>query len=139
MTASSLYCQCYLSVAAVSVRRMIPLKGVVLDAPDPRQLARFYCELLGWRLGDDDETWATAIGPSDTKLSFQLEPNYRPPTWPSETEKQQMQLHLDLQVDDLEAAHERATSLGARLQDFQPQPDVRVYADPVGHIFCFFV
>ncbi|MFI6680717.1 VOC family protein [Kribbella sp. NPDC050470] len=117
---------------------MIPLKGVVLDSPDPRQLARFYCELLGWQLGEDDETWATAIGPNDTKLSFQLEPNYRPPTWPSETEKQQMQLHLDLQVDDLEAAHERATSLGARLQEFQPQPDVRVYADPVGHIFCFF-
>jgi hypothetical protein len=22
--------------------------------------------------------------------------------------------------------------------DFQPQPDVRVYADPVGHVFCFF-
>jgi len=22
--------------------------------------------------------------------------------------------------------------------EFQPQPDVRVYADPVGHIFCFF-
>ncbi|WP_433163820.1 VOC family protein [Kribbella sp. CA-247076] len=118
---------------------MIPLKGVVLDAPDPRQLARFYCDLLGWKLGDDDETWATATGPNDTKLSFQSEPAYRTPTWPSDAREQQMQLHLDFKVDDLEAAHEHATSLGARLQDFQPQPDVRVYADPVGHIFCFFV
>jgi catechol 2,3-dioxygenase-like lactoylglutathione lyase family enzyme len=119
---------------------MIPLVGVVLDAPDPRQLARFYCELLGWELGDDDETWATAKGPDGSSgLSFQLEPNYRAPSWPSETETQQMQLHLDFKVDDLEAAHQHATSLGARLQDFQPQPEVRVYADPVGHIFCFFV
>jgi catechol 2,3-dioxygenase-like lactoylglutathione lyase family enzyme len=118
---------------------MIPLAGVVLDGPDPQKLARFYCELLGWKLGDDDETWATAIGPGDTKLSFQLEPNYRSPSWPSETDKQQMQLHLDFRVDDLEAAHQHATSLGATLQDFQPQPDVRVYADPVGHIFCLFV
>ncbi|MEU4605217.1 VOC family protein [Kribbella sp. NPDC023972] len=119
---------------------MIPLVGVVLDAPDPRKLARFYCELLGWELGDDEETWATAVSPDGgTKLSFQLERNYQPPTWPSESDRQQMQLHLDLRVDDLEAAHQHATSLGARLQDFQPQSDVRVYADPVGHIFCFFV
>lgn len=138
-TGSSPFSRRCLSVAAVSVRRMIPLKGVVLDAPDPRRLARFYCDLLGWQLGDDDETWATATGPNDTGLSFQLEPHYRTPSWPSVPEKQQMQLHLDFKVDDLEAAHEHATSLGARLQDFQPQPDVRVYADPVGHIFCFFV
>jgi catechol 2,3-dioxygenase-like lactoylglutathione lyase family enzyme len=119
---------------------MIELKGVVLDAPDPRKLGRFYCELLGWELHADEETWVTATGPDgSTGLSFQLEPNYRPPSWPSETDRQQMQVHLDFKVDDLEAAHEHATSVGARLQEFQPQPDVRVYADPVGHIFCLFV
>jgi hypothetical protein len=37
-------------------------------------------------------------------------------------------------VDDLEAAHERAISLGARLLDTQAK--FRVYADPVGHPFC---
>lgn len=41
----------------------IPLKGVVLDAPDPGELARFYCRLLGWELDADEEGWATAIGP----------------------------------------------------------------------------
>jgi hypothetical protein len=50
-----------------------------------------------------------------------------------------MQVHLDFHVDDLESAHRRAVDAGARLMEFQPQPDVRVYADPVGHIFCFFV
>ncbi|MFG1624227.1 VOC family protein [Kribbella sp. NPDC049227] len=118
----------------------IPLMGVVLDAPDAQELARWYCRLLGWELGDDEDGWATAIGPQGvTKLSFQGEPTYRPPTWPSSPEQQQMQLHLDFKVDDLETAHRRAIDAGARLMEFQPQPNVRVYADPVGHIFCFFV
>jgi hypothetical protein len=43
-------------------------------------------------------------------------------------------MHLDLAVDDLEAAHERAISLGARHLDTQKK--FRVYADPVGHLFC---
>jgi catechol 2,3-dioxygenase-like lactoylglutathione lyase family enzyme len=118
----------------------IPLVGVVLDAPDAGELARFYCRLLGWEPGVDEEGWATVIDPDgSTKLSFQGEPAYRAPTWPSSAEEQQMQLHLDFKVSDLESAHQRAIDAGARLMGFQPQPDVRVYADPVGHIFCFFV
>ena len=42
-------------------------------------------------------------------------------------------------MDDLETAHRRAIDAGARLMEFQPLPNVRAYADPVGHIFCFFV
>ncbi|GAA1590643.1 MULTISPECIES: VOC family protein [Kribbella] len=115
------------------------LKGVVLDAPDPRELGEFYSRLLGWELHADEETWVTATDPDGTTgLSFQLEPDYQPPSWPSRQNIQQMQLHLDIKVDDLKAAHERAIAAGARLMEFQPQPDVRVYADPVGHIFCLF-
>jgi catechol-2,3-dioxygenase len=121
------------------VNEKIPLKGVVLDAPDPRELADFYCRLLGWEINSSNETWVTTVSPpGSTKLSFQYEPNYRPPTWPSETDKQQMMLHLDFQVQDLEAAHQHALAVGARPMEWQPQPDVRVYADPVGHVFCFF-
>jgi hypothetical protein len=49
-----------------------------------------------------------------------------------------MQLHLDLRVDDLAAACAHAESLGAELAELQPQEDVRVYLDPVGHPFCLF-
>lgn len=80
----------------------------------------------------------TVSPPGNTKLSFQYEPNYRPLTWPSETDKQQMILHLDFQMQDLEAAHQHALSVGARPMVRQSQPDVRVYPDPVGHLFCFF-
>jgi hypothetical protein len=50
-----------------------------------------------------------------------------------------MQLHLDLQVEDLHAATARALELGATEADFQPQDDVRVLLDPDGHPFCLFL
>ena len=50
-----------------------------------------------------------------------------------------MQLHLDIEVDDLEAAGAHAVATGAVLADFQPQEDVRVYLDPAGHPFCLWV
>ena len=115
------------------------LAGVVLDAPDARALADFYRRLLGWETVADEPDWVSLKGPDTTKISFQTEPEYRPPSWPSDGGHQQMMLHLDFEVDDLEAAHRHAVAVGARLADFQPQPDVRVYTDPAGHPFCLFV
>ena len=51
---------------------------------------------------------------------------------------QRMQLHLDLAVDDLDAATAHAVEVGARLAEHQPQDDVRVLLDPAGHPFCLF-
>jgi hypothetical protein len=50
-----------------------------------------------------------------------------------------MQLHLDLQVDDLEQAVAHAEECGARQASFQPQDDVRVMLDPSGHPFCLYL
>jgi predicted enzyme related to lactoylglutathione lyase len=47
-----------------------------------------------------------------------------------------MQLHLDIEVDDLAAAVELAVAAGATVAEFQPQDDVRVCLDPAGHPFC---
>ncbi len=115
------------------------LSGVVLDAPDPRALAGFYRRLLGWTVAADDPTWVTLVGPDGgAKLSFQLEPVFARPTWPSTPHEQQMMAHLDIRVDDLEAAGAEAVAAGAVLADFQPQEHVRVYYDPAGHPFCLF-
>jgi hypothetical protein len=117
----------------------IEFSGVVLDSPEPRRLAGFYRDLLGWEIGDDESTWVTVLPPGGgTKLSFQLEPKYRSPRWPSESDQQQMQLHLDLKAPELETTVQRAIELGATLMPWQPQDDVRVMADPDGHIFCLF-
>ena len=116
--------------------------AAVLGTPDPRGLARFYQQMLGWPLRDDTDEWAT-LRPADgsTGLSFQLETEHVPPVWPPERGTQQMQQHLDFLVDDLEAASAVAEEAGARLLNAytDPHEDVRTYADPAGHPFCLFV
>jgi len=116
------------------------LCATVLDAPDPRALAAFYQKLFGWPVVQDEPEWVTLRPPGGGPgLSFQLEELYERPTWPSEETRQQMQLHLDIEVEDLDGAVAYALDAGAALADFQPQEHVRVLLDPAGHPFCFFV
>ncbi|MBM7770535.1 catechol 2,3-dioxygenase-like lactoylglutathione lyase family enzyme [Actinokineospora baliensis] len=111
------------------------LSTVVLDCPDPLALSGFYAELLDWPKDakpDPDNAWSTIRG-EDGRIDFQRIDGYEPPTWPN-PERQQM-LHLDLEVSDLAAGHERAVALGARLLD-SSSTSFWVYADPAGHPFC---
>ncbi|SDC92901.1 VOC family protein [Actinokineospora iranica] len=111
------------------------LGAIVLDCPDPLALSRFYASLLAWPEDPEpaeDNSWASIKGDSG-RIDFQRAEGYLPPTWPA-ADRPQM-LHLDLAVTDLEAAHERAIGLGARLLDDKPET-FRVYADPAGHPFC---
>jgi len=121
----------------VADRPTFQLTATVLDAPDPRSLAEFYSGLLGWPIGRDEPGWVTLRPPGGGPgLSFQREPLHARPTWPAAAGEQQMQLHLDIEVQDLESAGARAVAAGAVLAEFQPQEDVRVYLDPAGHPFC---
>jgi hypothetical protein len=45
-------------------------------------------------------------------------------------------IHLDIKVDDLEAASAHALAAGARLAEHQPRADLRIMLDPAGHPFC---
>jgi catechol 2,3-dioxygenase-like lactoylglutathione lyase family enzyme len=113
--------------------------GVVLDAPDAQALARFYASLLDWKVADDQPDWATVAPPDGVAyLGFQPSSGYVPPVWPPAEGQQQMMLHLDFEVSDLAAAVEHAVELGAREAHVQPQDDVRVMLDPVGHPFCLY-
>ena len=113
--------------------------GTVLDAPDARSLADFYARLLGWKVRKYEPEWAT-VSPAEgvAYLGFQTSPEYVAPEWPPVEGRQQMMMHLDIEVDDLDAAVVDATELGATLAAFQPQDDVRVMLDPVGHPFCLY-
>ena len=116
------------------------LASTVLGTPDPRGLASFYQELLGWNRPDDREDWVVLKPPGgSTGLSFQREDSHVPPSWPAGPGDQQMQAHLDIAVDDVDAAGELAREAGATLAEYQPQDDVRVWIDPAGHPFCLFV
>jgi len=116
------------------------MSEIVLDAPDARALAAFYKELLGGTFGKYESDWVT-LRPGDggPTLAFASEPKYVAPIWPSTTEHQQMMVHLDFEVQDLEREVARAIALGARQADFQPQELVRVMLDPAGHPFCLWV
>lgn len=112
-------------------------RSVVLDCPDPRGLAAFYSDLLGWPITSVEDDWVVVTdGGPPMRLAFQLAPDYRPPVWPDPERPQQ--LHLDLQVDDLDEAERQAIKIGARKHEHQPSEEdsFRVFLDPAGHTFC---
>jgi catechol 2,3-dioxygenase-like lactoylglutathione lyase family enzyme len=118
----------------------VRLGTVCVDCADAHQLADFYARLLQWEVALTEPDWVLLRDPDGgTGLSFQAEAGYRSPTWPEEAGAQDKQLHLDLQVDDLDGAVAHAVALGARLADHQPQEGVRVLIDPAGHPFCLFL
>jgi catechol-2,3-dioxygenase len=132
------------------------LLQVVLDTTDARALAEFYSQLLGlqYRPGDEPpahgdpdpagQDWLVLRDADGVnRLAFQQVARLPAATWPEGPIPQQ--LHLDLTVPtraDLDAQHERALSLGARLlsdRSDDPEEPLRVYADLAGHPFCIFV
>ena len=107
---------------------------------DARELAHFYGRLLGWTVVREEPDWVKLAAPEGgAGLSFQTEAKYVRPTWPAGPGDQQMMVHLDIEVDDLEAAGAHAVAAGATLAEYQPQDDVRVHLDPAGHPFCLWV
>ena len=113
--------------------------GVVLDAPDVAVLAKLYSELRGWALHlHDDEDASLDLGEGVAYLCIQRNEDYVRPVWPARPGTQQMMLHLDFEVTDLEAETQRALQLGADLASYQPQENVRVLLDPAGHPFCLY-
>lgn len=73
------------------------LAATTLDAPDALELAQFYQGLLGWSVRKLEPGWVE-IGPPDGSpgLSFQTEPLFTCPRWPSARSEQQMMMHLDI-------------------------------------------
>lgn len=117
------------------------LTATVLDSRDARELAGFYERLLGWERGADEDHWVSLRSPDGGPgLAFQTDDTFVRPTWPAKDgAHQRIQMHLDIEVEDLEAAGTHAVELGAELADTQIHPDVRVYLDPAGHPFCLWV
>lgn len=118
------------------------LYTIVIDCPDPSELAGFYAELLSLsRLEDDPESGAepefVVLGNAagEPVVAFQRVEDFRPPQWSVPDHPQQM--HVDVMVADLDVAEPQVLALGATLLDGSDKPvGYRVYADPVGHPFC---
>ena len=116
------------------------LTATTLSSPNPRRLARFYEQLLGWTITVDRDDWVMLPNPDGgIGLSFHIEDVYTPPVWPSEAGGQLMMVHLEIAVSDLDAGCAHAKECGATLAEYQPQVDVRVHFDLDGHPFCLYL
>ncbi|SES36038.1 hypothetical protein SAMN05216199_3104 [Pedococcus cremeus] len=93
------------------------LKMLTLDCADPGTSARFWSEVLGWEQPYADDNYAMLTGPAHA-LGFGPVEDYQPPSWPNT--KGSKQFHLDLAVDDLEAAERACLALGATAPAEQP-------------------
>lgn len=104
-----------------------------VDAVDPPTVARFWCEVLGWSIVDEDIE-GVGIGPADG-------------SWPTidvlkvpEKKAVKNRLHLDIRADGVSNEDElaRLLDLGARRVDVGQSSDVPwvVLADPEGNEFC---
>lgn len=108
--------------------------SVILDCDDPGRLATFYGALLDWKASEDDG-WAEIRNEAgDQCICFQQVADYRRPEWPGQDVPQQF--HIDVMVDDLDAAEKGVLELGATKAEYQPGTTFRVFLDPAGHPFC---
>ncbi len=114
-----------------------------IDCEDPVSLANFYAQIIGGKIhgfefgASGDSGWVEIREGGLRLLAFQKVADYQAPTWPSGGLPQQM--HLDFQVEDLDAGEEFVVSIGAIKCQVQPGETFRVFLDPAGHPFCLVV
>jgi hypothetical protein len=129
----------YLEPSGGGAQEAAPVLGrigrVVFDCYSPRSLATFYEGLgLGTRTMDTPTRVVIASHDDDQPdLAFQHAPLFKPPRWPDPGYPQQ--IHLDLDVEDAEAAQVTAERLGA-IRMPEMGGSCPVYADPSAHPFC---
>jgi hypothetical protein len=122
------------------------IREVVLNCPQPAELAVFWAGLLGGVPVEWYPGWVTLEPPPNgQRLSFQASPD-RPEGATAATGPGLV--HFDILVEDLDVAHERVVAAGGVFDrehvSAHPGADGepvawRVYRDPVGHPFCLVV
>lgn len=109
---------------------------VVFDAAELEPESRFWAGVLQGTV-DADEDWHMVMVDGAPRVGVQLAPDHQPPQWPDGIPQQ---VHLDLWVEDIDAAHQHVMDLGATLLQWETSAEqgdaFRVYSDPAGHPFC---
>jgi predicted enzyme related to lactoylglutathione lyase len=111
------------------------LVGITIDCKDPARLASFWSALLGKQITEEhgeDTGWATVGSRFDDqpRLTFQRV---------GEPKTAKVRIHVDIAVDDVEAAREQVEALGGRWSGERHDYDdgiVMVMHDPEGNEFC---
>ena len=107
------------------------LDQIVIDCREPRTLVRFWAGLLGGDPVDRALGWSHVQPPGFPRIAFQPVP---------ESKQVKNRLHLDVAVEDIDAAVATALRLGAvRVGDTvtDEQGTFQVMLDPQANEFCF--
>lgn len=110
------------------------LAAVSFDSADPLRLARFWGELLGWKLAGGPSDCATLVPGDGTRFGFQF--RIAPAQDPGRNERH---LHLtSSSAEDQRQTVAKALGLGAHHLDVGQRPEEGhlVLADPEGNEFC---
>lgn len=102
---------------------------VTMKTNSPREVARFWRELLGYRIAPNHSNSVKLVGDNGPALLIQ----------PSDSPiEQQRAIHLDLRPEDQQACVDQALKLGATHADIGQTGDEgwAVMADPGGNLFC---
>src|SRR5260370_16954069 len=104
--------------------------GVMLDCPDAKALSHFYAELLGKPVTYEADGIAMIGEDGAQPVMFQQVEQYTAPRWPDPAYPQQ--IHLDVTVQDVDAAERAALDIGAtRLA--RPAPNCPLSPPPARH------
>ena len=106
--------------------------GLTIDCIDPERVAQFWSALLCRPLGSSEPGWVYLgeRGDPQPRLVFQAV---------AELKTGKVRIHLDVTVDDIEAAINEVNALGGRFtgeRHVYAEGTVVVMADPEGHEFC---
>jgi hypothetical protein len=111
------------------------LTEIIVDSADPGRLARFWGEVLGWPVTDEDRgfSWISATGDYTAHPMIVFVPV-------PEAKSVKNRVHLDVNPSGSAQAEEleRLLALGATRVDVGQSADVPwvVLADPEGNEFC---
>ncbi len=109
------------------------LATIAIDAQDIRRIAAFWCEVLGWKIIEEDAGGISIAAQDGSGLSIDV-------LHVPESKGIKNRLHFDLRAEDATTSQEldRLLALGASRTDVGQGPDVTwvVLADPEGNEFC---
>ena len=117
----------------------LKIQAITVDAHNPKALAEFWAEVLGWSIGEDGDDigwWIERELNDPNKTGFPDILFLKVP----DSKVVKNRLHLDLRPDDQAAEVTRLESLGAKKveigQATDPDTTWVVMADPEGNEFC---
>ena len=115
---------------------------VNIDVDDLEKATAFYCDGLGLRVGRRFEGWRELVGGSSP--IYLLPKKNGTPVSPASKQARDYSrhwtpVHLDFEVDDIDAAMKRALAAGATLErdvSMHAYGKLALLADPFGNGFC---